>query len=398
MTKRIDLHGLLCLVLASALASAGCGGGDDDDAKSSGKGTGGDHGGAAGEGASGSSGDGSDAGGSGTTDEKCMDDSTELQPAVDRLIGNLALDADAIYVSQTASAEDDQGIFRLPKTGGQAKRIAQIDYLAGGGPIAIDGDYVYYGDGDGNLDRIKKDGSGSPEMLSEVVGNLYSIAVDDGGVYFVDGLLCCESLGNDTTKFIRRYDKASGEITQVASAAGIESVVPAGGFVYWIGHIEKNESDKVLSTPPQSLFKTPSAGGDSVVLFASKDDSGPNPGSGLGDGVVLDGSAVIFGSLDLDRFDATGIYRIAQDAKMGMPTLINDELSLNQGFVNGSGVYTNNGVGIVRVSLDDGSTKTVACGGMKSPITNMAHDDARIYYVRFNEANEQAIRSATLKD
>src|SRR5689334_12480502 len=128
MTKRSNLSfGFACLLSTCVLASAGCGSGDDDtgdspksggDGKSSG--TGGDHkgsggGGSSGDGASGSSGGGAAGGGA---DDDCKDDSTELQPAVDRLIGNLALDDDAIYFDQTG---DEDGVFRLPKAGGDAE-------------------------------------------------------------------------------------------------------------------------------------------------------------------------------------------------------------------------------------------------------------------------------------
>jgi hypothetical protein len=394
-----DLRNRLALsLLTCVLVTAGCGSGDDDDSgnnpkgsegdgKSSGSGD--DHAGAAGDGAGG---DG--ASGSGAEDD-CKDDSIELQAAVDRLVGNLALDDDALYFDQTG---DDDGVFRLPKTGGDAKHVSDTNYLAGGGPVAVDGDYVYFGDGDGNLDRIKKDGSGAPEVLMEVEGSLNSIAADDGGIYFVDGNICCASLGTDTTRHLRRYDTQSGEIADLAQAGDIESIVPAGDFVYWIGRLEKDMPDEVLGTLPHSLFKTPTKGGDNIVLFESKDDSGPNPGSGLGDGVVLNGSDVIFSSLDLDRLDAQGIYRIAQDAVKGTPELVADGLTLNQGFMHGGALYTNNGVSILRVSLDGGSSETVACGGMKSPIITMSHDDERIYYVRFDQENEQAIRSIALGD
>lgn len=406
MTKRSNLsHRFGCLLLMCLLAGTGCGSGDDDsgnlpkgsagDGKSSG--SGGDHAGSAGDGASGSSGGGGTSGGgaAGSGADDCKDDSTELQPAVDRLIGNLALDDDAMYFDQTG---DDDGVFRLPKAGGDAKHVADTQYLAGGGPVAVDGDWVYFGDGDGHLDRIKKDGSAAPETLTDIEGSLNSIAVDGGGVYFVDGNICCASLGTDTTRHLRRYDTKSGEIKDLAQAGDIESVVPAGDFVYWIGRLDKDMPSETLSTLPHSLFKTPTSGGDNVVLFESKDDSGPNPGTPLGDGVVLNGSDVIFSSLDLDRLDAQGIYRIAQNATKGTPELIADGLTLNQGFVHGGGLYTNNGVSIERVSLDDGSSKTVACGGMMSPVMTMTHDDARIYYVRFNEDNKQAIRSIALGD
>src|SRR5204863_7966917 len=125
-------------------------------------------------------------------------------------------------------------------------------------------------------------------------------AADAGGIYFVDGNLCCENVGTDTPRHLRRYDIQSGEITDLAHAGDIESVVPAGDFVYWIGRLEKDMPDEVLGTLPHSLFKTPTKGGDNIVLFESKEDSGANPGSGLGDGLVPDGSDVIFRSLDLE--------------------------------------------------------------------------------------------------
>jgi hypothetical protein len=316
-------------------------------------------------------------------DEDCDDDSTVLLPgSTGRIIGSIALDADTIYYSQGSGESDQNGIFRLPKAGGEPARIGEMDNLIDGGPIFLDGDDLYYGDS--SLSRIKKDGSGAPEMLFEATGNVAEITGNAEAIYFVHGNWCCESLGTDTTQHLARFDKATGDVTDVLTAADISSIAVDGDDIFWIGSFDKEDADAgVLDEAPRALMRTPLGGGESTVLFqAKKDMKGPNPGSAFGIGLAVADSEVVFGSIGLSAFD-TGVYRIAKNADHGTPTVITEYLTFNAGFLIGSAAYTSNGDAIDRIALADGAVTQVACASaMLTPTYLMAHDDAHIYYVR----------------
>ena len=392
-------------VLALALlANGACPSGGDDSAQG---GTGGKSGGNAGGGNAGGGGAGSGNAGGKAPDspsggDTCKDDSTILLPSdKGRLIGDITTDDDAIYFSQGSGEAAKNGIFRLPKAGGEPTKLGEMDNLVDGGPILLDGDYLYYGDS--QLNRIKKDGSsGAPEMLFEAKGGVSDIASDKDAIYFVYGAFCCDSLGTDTTQHLMRMDKASSMVTEVVSAPAIDSLASDGDSVFWIGSFDKDDPDAgILDDHPRALFRTPVKGGDSTVMFqAPKDLSGLNPSSAFGRALALTDSEVIFGSLNTDAF-TLGIYRIAKTAEKGTPTKITDTVGFNSGFVLGSAVYTSNGDAIDRVAIDGGTITRVACGATPDSTTYvMGHDDTHVYYVRFtkSKADEigQELRSAAL--
>jgi hypothetical protein len=356
------------------LGAAACSGGGDPAA---GGGSGGGGGGA-----------GASAGGSGGR-VACRDDSVLLQPAAHRIVGDIVTDDSTLYYSQSASGELD-GMFRVPKSGGEPQRIGTSGNLFSGGSILLDGDYLYFGDS--QINRIKKDGSGAVEMLAKSTGGVYELVADADAIYFQDGHFCCEP-SVDTSKTLWRMSKATGDLTKLVTAPAIGSLDVDGEFVYWIGRLDNADKDR------QVLMRTPKAGGESAVVFqAAADKKGPNPGSIIGNGLVTVGSELVFSSFNEKDFSATGIYRIAKTAVNGTPTKLTDAVTLNYGFVVGSSVFSNNGDGIVRVSMASGAVSKVACAELPDRVTlSMGHDGSTLFYALSagKDAGEE-LRSAPL--
>lgn len=336
---------------------------------------------------------------SGSSASSCHDDSTViLASSLQRLVGDMAVDDSAIYYSQGSGARDQNGIFRLPKAGGEPKRIGEMDNLIDGGPIFLDGDYVYYGDS--NLNRVKKDGGGD-EILFKATSGVSEVVGDKDAIYFRHGAWCCDSLGTDTTQHLMRMDKQSLQVSEVASAADMESLVVDGDFVYWIGSIDKQTAMGALSEKPNDLMRTQISTGKSTVLFeAPKDLSGLNPGSAFGSSIVVTDSEVIFGSLSLKK-SSKGIYRIAKTAEKGTPSALTTDYTFSSAFLAGDAVYTSDGEAIERIALADGAKTQVACGDPGSPTHLMAHDADHVYFARFTNSGDggigEELRSTPLK-
>ena len=116
-------------------------------------------------------------------------------------------------------------IYRQIKTGGALEVLGANQDNGTPFEIAVDGMYVYFTDFDnGQVQRMRRDGSGKTELLAANQPRAKGISIDYGYVYWA----------NNMSNEIRRMPKAGGNVQILQSEQTAASSVYAGDdYVYW---------------------------------------------------------------------------------------------------------------------------------------------------------------------